>query len=96
MKGSNVKFITGLNSFNGLKAQNSTETSLGVSMSTEQLIYKPTYEHVVYARGLSYVMLHHNHLFINNLFASAYHHNHLFKHKLHLKNQTKASKNYCI
>jgi hypothetical protein len=49
MKGSNVKFITGLNSFNGLKAQNSTETSLGVSMSTEQLIYKPTYEHVVYA-----------------------------------------------
>jgi len=39
-KGNNVKFIKGLNSFNGLKAQNSTVTSLGVPMSTEQAFAK--------------------------------------------------------
>ncbi|KEH40761.1 putative PetM of cytochrome b6/f complex subunit 7 [Medicago truncatula] len=39
-KGNNVKFITGLNSYNGLKAQNSTVTSLGVPMCTEQAFAK--------------------------------------------------------
>ncbi|KAI5422771.1 hypothetical protein KIW84_045980 [Lathyrus oleraceus] len=34
-KGHNVKFITALNSFNGLQAQHSTVASLGVPVSSE-------------------------------------------------------------
>ncbi|XP_058761425.1 uncharacterized protein LOC131634817 [Vicia villosa] len=39
-KGHRVKFITGLNAYNGLKAQNCTVTSLGVPVSSQQAFAK--------------------------------------------------------
>ncbi|XP_058724101.1 uncharacterized protein LOC131595686 [Vicia villosa] len=39
-KGHRVKFITGLNAYKGLKAQNCTVTSLGVPVSSQQAFAK--------------------------------------------------------